>query len=69
MSRWHCKLCATYGLGGPDGWAKHAKSKHEDNGRYGAQVSFGFVPRYDGNRTRYARPVQTPWAIDEGVTE
>lgn len=54
MSRWNCRLCKTWGKGGPDAWSRHYRDIHQDDVRLGAQVSFGFSPNYsNGQRTRY----------------
>lgn len=61
MSRWNCKICDRTGLGGPEGWERHAKYWHSDNTRFGAQVSFGFTGDYSSGKQRrykvYDRPV------------
>ena len=49
-ARWHCKICRTYGFGGPSGWATHQKAAHSDNDRYSASISFGFAPNYSNGR-------------------
>ena len=61
MNRWHCRICKTWGLGGPEGWTKHHKTQHVDNNRYGTALSFGFAPNYsDGNRGRYSASFRPP---------
>ena len=58
--RWRCRLCSMRGFEGVDGWTRHMNAVHSDNGRFGAQVSFGFTGDYSsksGGYMRYARPV------------
>jgi hypothetical protein len=56
MSRWHCRICRTYGLGGPDGAVTHLKSEHPAGQRLGAAMSFGFSPNYaNGSERRWDR--------------
>lgn len=61
-ARWHCRLCKAWGLGGPDGWRKHA-DMHKDGNRYSASMSFGFTPNYSTVRpvapTRYGTMIPT----------
>lgn len=53
-TRWHCRICRTWGLGGPKGWTQHHQAEHNDDVRLGAAISFGFSPNYaNGQRTRY----------------
>jgi len=55
-ARWHCKVCRTYGLGGPDGWLKHQKSEHTDGHRYGASTSIVGGPNFGiGRRVSNSR--------------
>ncbi|NDB86800.1 MAG: hypothetical protein EB127_29530 [Alphaproteobacteria bacterium] len=54
MTRWICKVCRTWGVGGPGAWNKHYAAEHRHDGRYNAQLSFGFAPNYsNGWRTNH----------------
>jgi len=54
MSRWICKACTRWGMGGPQGWERHWKAEHQHSGRYASALSFGFVPNLsDGRRTSH----------------
>lgn len=49
-ARWHCKMCRTYGLGGPSGWLQHQKSEHTDGNRYGSSMQMSAVPNHSIGR-------------------
>jgi hypothetical protein len=65
-NRWLCKVCRKWGLGGPDGWAKHWTADHVHSGRYAAHLSFGFTGDYSDGFERRGDRVATP-AIAEAM--
>lgn len=51
---WRCKLCRTWGVGGPTAAAEHLKTTHrEPDKAASALVSFGFTPRPPARSRRH----------------
>lgn len=66
MTRWNCKLCSDTGLGGPKGWERHVKYRHTDNGRYSAQIAFGFTGDYSSGKQRRIKITDRPVVAEFG---
>lgn len=57
---WRCKVCRTWGVGGPKAAVEHVKDAHAEPTTHAtAAVSVGFIPNYAAGVERWPwlRPV------------
>jgi len=67
QTRWRCRICFRWGVGGPVSWLQHWNAEHNKNDRFGSHLSFGFTGDYSsGNERRYDRRVVPAVAAARG---
>lgn len=70
-ARWVCKDrgCRQWGTGGPEGWTRHWRLEHSEDGKNGdgSTVSFGFVGGLQHTKKWSGEPGRPVWCEVDGT--